>query len=398
MGKVRNIAFVALVFAVLSCVIVGNVAAASSGAAQSVRSYLEGRLYQVLPDISVQGFMDETLQDETEAYLSDSIPYRNEVVLWNASLQRASIESANLVADYEAYPTFFGSDYVIAPSQGRLYETPYKQDAWEVYCNEALPKYQQVMDAHPNVRWRFAMVNRSATTEESPAASLVLNHADDAWFRDRLARVADEKQLVDLSDLSFADGDYFSTDHHLTIQGAQKAYRSIADSLGIKPISFEDTYTLYGGPFYGSLARGGLDMRFSDIVEDVHYQHGDYRVWVDGKEKGMDYLGKGFSEAGYTPQDRYANAYAGCFHGDPGLIEIRNDKAPEKTLLIVGDSYSSNMERFFAESYSRVYVLDLRHYDGTLDDFLKDNEVDDCVFICAPNNLFGVDTAKRLLG
>ncbi len=397
MGKARNIAFIVLIFAALGCVIVSNAAASVFGAEQSERSYLEGRLYQVFPDISVQSFMDETLQDETEAYLSDSIPYRNDVVLWNAALQRASIESANLVAGYEVYPTFFGSDYLVAPRQGYLYEMPYKQDEWEELCDNALPKYQQVMDDHSDICWRFAMVARSATTEESPAASLVSDNADIVWFRDKLTQVTDKEQLVDLSDLSFADGDYFATDHHLTIQGGQKVYRAVAASLGIEPIGFGDAYTLFDGPFYGSLARGGLDTRFSDIVEDVHYEHGDYQVWVDGKEQSMSYLAKGFSEDGYTRGDRYSNAYAGCFHGDPGLIEVRNDDVPEKTLLIVGDSYSNNMERFFAESYSCVYVLDLRHYDGTLNDFLDDNKVDDCVFICASNDIFADVVAEHLM-
>ncbi len=397
MGKARNIAFIVLIFAALGCVIVSNAAASAFGTEQSERSYLEGRLYQVFPDISVQSFMDETLQDETEAYLSDSIPYRNDVVLWNAALQRASIESANLVAGYEVYPTFFGSNYLVAPSQGRLYEMPYKQDTWEELCDNALPKYQQVMDDHSDIRWCFAVIDRSTTSEESPAASLVSDNADITWFRDKLAQVTDEGQLVDISGLSFADGDYFTTDHHLTIQGGQKVYRAIADSLGIEPIEFEDTYTLFDGPFYGSMARSGLDTSFSDIVEDVHYEHGDYQVWADGEEKSIDYLCKGFSEDGYTPQDRYYNAYAGCFHGDPGLIEIRNEEAPEKTLLIVGDSYSKNIERFFAEGYSCVYRLDLRHYDGTLDDFLDDNKVDDCVFICCSETIFKETVADHLM-
>jgi hypothetical protein len=53
----------------------------------------------------------------------------------------------------------------------------------------------------------------------------------------------------------------------------------------------------------------------------------------------------------------------------------------------VGDSFTDNFDRFFAESYRHVIVVDLRHYSDTLESLLSENEVDDCVFIMAADTM-----------
>lgn len=61
-----------------------------------------------------------------------------------------------------------------------------------------------------------------------------------------------------------------------------------------------------------------------------------------------------------------------------------NNNASKGTLVIVGDSYTHCMERFFAESYRDVYKLDPRHAKFSLTKFLASHHVDDILFLAAP--------------
>lgn len=91
------------------------------------------------------------------------------------------------------------------------------------------------------------------------------------------------------------------------------------------------------------------------------------RVKINGKEQDAAKLDANIkSPAGYSKSSRYANAYAEIFHTDYGIIEIRNEEAPDGTLLIIGDSYTNNCERLFAENYRTVYVIDPRKYEASV--------------------------------
>ena len=54
------------------------------------------------------------------------------------------------------------------------------------------------------------------------------------------------------------------------------------------------------------------------------------------------------------------------------------------------------MDYLFAYSYRDVYILDPRHYEGMLEDFLKRHEVDDALFLMASNTLVGSSTRAFL--
>lgn len=68
------------------------------------------------------------------------------------------------------------------------------------------------------------------------------------------------------------------------------------------------------------------------------------------------------------------------------LIEIEST-CDSGSVLVVGDSYTNCIDYLFASVYRHVYIIDPRHYRGTLDSFLKDHDVDDAVFIMSSNNL-----------
>lgn len=390
MRTCRNAVFAVLTFACLMLSI-GSVAMARfTGYDLPTQSALEGRKYQTLPTLSVDSAASGTYQGELEQYLSDRVPKRERVALTNALLQYRTIQVANIVFRYKTIPTFYDSEYYIDDESGRVWEQPYTRDGEEELTLSAVSACNDLASSQRDVRWRIALVDRSATCGASPLQALVTDSVDYAFFRNLIEGNANESiEFIDLSDLSEPDviaDNYFKTDHHWQIEGALVAYRRIVNSFEGMPIDFGETFIVCDEPYYGSFDRRGLTQVIYDSVNDVSYNHGTYSVRIDGEEKDMSALCEGFGDTPYRKSSRFANVYADYFHTDYGLIEIENDAVGSGALLIVGDSYTNSMDRFFAENYRTVYVLDPRHYKGTVRDFVSTHDIDDCVFILSANN------------
>lgn len=337
-------------------------------------------------------------QNEAEQFVADSIPAREVVLVANASLQRVAIAIANMPFGFEAYPTFYDSSYLHCAG-GRLVEVPYKLPD-PTLLKSALNSYAQVINQNKDIRFVIALVDRSGTFVDNPARGYVSRPADYEYYFGRIEeQLADLAAIVNLSTIrSYNQGAYFKTDHHWQVDAAYDAYCAIVEILGKEPVRVSGFKLVYEGSFYGALARSGLDPSYSDVVLDADYAHGDFELKVNGKDMPESFLDASWADDfdGYEKQDLFANVYADYYHGDPGLIEITNNDIDTGTMVIVGDSFTNNMERFFAEVYHEVDVIDLRHFEGTLCEYLESKHVDDCVFLMSANNLTSQTVVNHL--
>ena len=403
MERVRNILFAVITAAICTLALLNIVAASIPNVHEAVtRSYLEGRGYQQAPKITRASLSSGVFQSEFEQYIADSIPCRNAALLANAQAQRMIIEIANVPFGYSAYPTFFDSNYIYCPSWHSIVESPDSQRALTAErlqaSAEALSRF---IHANQNVNWRMALVDRNRNSLASPAHSLLAKPADYDFVRSKfLEQLPDECTCIDLSiaDTGQYYGKYYKTDHHWQIEGAFDAYQTIMESLDKQPIASYSFFTAFDGPFYGSEARLGLITCESDFVHDVRYTKSELEIKANGKKKEADYLG-GNGEAGslFKKADTFENVYSSYFHGDAGVIAITNEKAPDdSTLAIIGDSFTNNIERLFAESYQHVYVIDPRHCKSSLQSYLDKYQIDDAVFIMGSNTATSSELHDKL--
>lgn len=120
------------------------------------------------------------------------------------------------------------------------------------------------------------------------------------------------------------------------------------------------------------------------------YKRSGLSVTADGKELSESDIDYSYSKKSgkYRKKNRFENVYAKYYHGDFGLLELTNENAEsDDSLLIIGDSFSNCMERFFAENYKHVYVIDPRHYTGDISAFIDEHDITDGVFLLSRNNL-----------
>lgn len=369
-------------------------------------AYLSGGITEADPlaKATPAGFASGEFQQAAEDAVGNCVPAKATALLVNGALQRAAITASNALFGWECYPAFFGSAIVVEPSRGRLLETA------EEATEKVLETAGRVRDAigafserHPDDRIFVYLGPDSMNVEGSPTAALVSNPLTygqmEAIFEDNDGKFQWVSGNVTFDEFT---REWNKTDHHWNIQGAFAAYERMAAALGFGDEVLEPVgLTVYEEPpFRGTFARRGLFTDYEDEIAD--YEFSDFpkmSVTIDGSAASMDALvhGKNY-ESGTWGANAFTSRYAEYFHTDYALIEIENEEASsDDALLIVADSYSNCMERFLAVHYATTYVLDPRHYEGTLDEFLADHsDVDDVLFVMRSPNMLAAATERAL--
>ena len=76
-----------------------------------------------------------------------------------------------------------------------------------------------------------------------------------------------------------------------------------------------------------------------------------------------------------------AGSYLTFIGGDYPLTRIISGTRNGKKILMVKDSYGNAMAPFLALHYQEVYVIDYRSFDSNIIDFLRNNNVNDLLFL-----------------
>ena len=388
--RVRGMALIAVVaLLLLSAMGYLAVCVVKPALAPSAKLLLDNRNITEFPECSFQTLASGTFQSSFEKAASDHVPCRDELLKANAAAQRLGIRTANLPFGYKTIPTYYGSGYAEARETQLVQAMPVAQseemEAVLAANADALNNLSEKIDGKL-VYYRPARLDCSSF---SPAAKLMKGIADGGYIQDVFLDKLDSKwQLAsnEYSSLKEYKEDFFRTDHHWKISGAVKGYETIMDALGRETVSFSDPEFVGWGAWYGSAARMGIDFTLKgEKVQDVDYERSTLEVTINGEKKNEASLERGYSAKGaksYTPKKNYESYYGAWFHGDYGIITIENPSCGnDDTLLIIGDSFSNCIERFFAESYSRVVVVDPRHFEGSLSALIDEEKPRDLACI-----------------
>ncbi len=398
--RIRNIALVAVAACVLFCVI-GTKVPEKLGVdfpewtgVGLDKSSLEGRKYQSPPKPGIRSALSGKFQTRLEKYLADHVPMRDEVLLKNAALQRSCIAAANTPFRFNAYPTFYGSDKYYQPDTGIIHPRPFSKKGWSKKKLAKIAKrVSNIIESNDSIQWFFYLPDRLETASDTSVARLTSNKADYGWFSDNfLKKLPDNcgvsKRLCNNND--DYEQQYYLTDHHWKTARAYSAYCEIVDYFGRSPIQAR-LYQCFPGPFWGSNAREGLcSIGIGDTIDDLVYEQGAITVKVNGKTVDPTWLGgSGGQQKNSLQKDHtFEGGYNEYFHGNKGLVVIRNKNAQPGNILIVGDSFKNCIERLFATNYRTVHVIDPRYYSKeTVREYIGSHDINDVVFLMSPFTL-----------
>jgi hypothetical protein len=184
---------------------------------------------------------------------------------------------------------------------------------------------------------------------------------------------------------------YFGTDHHWTGLGAYYAYVAFCKTSGQAPIALDAMTHKVKKNYLGSLYYLTRDSRLKDNPDSVEY-------WmVPGRHTTLRYgttLTKGTAGSLYAEHASGGNSYGVFLGGDNPLMRIDNpDIHNGKKVVIVKNSYGNPFSTYFTANYETVFVVDYRYYNGSLLDLIKDNAINDVIFI---NGVFSANTSWHI--
>ena len=161
---------------------------------------------------------------------------------------------------------------------------------------------------------------------------------------------------------------YYRTDHHWTSLGAYYGYLAWAEKVGKEPFAYQiSNMVTVSEDFLGTLhSRINLDWRKDSI---------QYFRETDQQSVQVVYDLQNQKDSCYEPAYLETKNQYGFFLDDNhAFIEIGTDYRNGKTLFVIKDSYANCFVPLLLPYYEKIYVLDLRYFNGRLFRFMESYE------------------------
>ena len=350
----------------------------------------ENRYLAEVPKFSFDNLLSGKFQDDLENYLRDQICFRDLWITVKTGIQKAS-------GDTDIGGAYVGKD-------GYDFEKITPEDVDEKLIQRNIKAVQDYFadstQSIPKDRLSFLLV---------PSSGLVMADKlpDHARLFDQAAYIADieeamqEYHVVDVKETLLSHNDsylYYKTDHHWTSEGAYLAYEAWCDSMGMSCTPLENLQKqVQTETFRGSLYSKILD---ADSAYDSIWTYGtddaafgsQSRVTIDG-ETAMDGC---YDAAQLTQKDKYK-----FFFGDNyGTVLIDTDHAKKtgRNLLVVKDSFANTFVPFATENYDQITMIDLRYYNGDVQEYMSANEITDVLVLYNITNFISDRNLYKLNG
>ena len=395
-------------------------------------SETEKRELAKFPKFSTNALLNGSYFDGITSWFSDTFPMREQLTKMNTSLKKLSgFDSVAIHGDVEQGDEIPDAPYeettaattapvtepatevqttapattapVTEPPQTTLPEKPdvnvqvlgailiAGNSAYEYYnfSSDLAPQYisavNNIRNAAPNCNAYTLLVPTSMDIDLNDAIRADINTSDQKkaldYFNSSFRGVTPVTGIYESLREHKADYQYFRTDHHWTALGAYRAYEQFAYAKGIQPVPLSQyetgKYDGFLGTFYASSEQSpALGNTPDTVITYKPFNNFDFTITdADGNTKEWNIL---TDVTDYAPSMKYLTFIG----GDNPLSTVTNhDLTDNSACLVIKDSYGNALVPFLIPHYQRIYIIDPRHYQGTLSGFLSENAVDDIVFI-----------------
>lgn len=311
----------------------------------------ENRILAAKPKFSIEALLSGEYAEDYEEYLNDQFVSRNNWITmktWmDILLQKKEINGVYLAED----------DYLI------------EQHLDSDFPQETIDKRLQLLDglvqAYPQTLVMLAPTADNILTDKLPMQA---PYFDQRAFLSQVEETVGGERVVNIFDTLSEHADeeiYYRTDHHWTTKGAYYAYLEWTQKMGVWPLNYSfDNLQTVTEDFQGTL-QSKLNLPVDGESIQIFPQTLAYKVKIK-----YDFMIE--SESFY--EEKYLegkNKYGYFLDDNHGLVEIETTSPVRKQLFIIKDSYANTMIPLLSTHYEKVYVLDLRYFNGRLIDFMK---------------------------
>ena len=188
---------------------------------------------------------------------------------------------------------------------------------------------------------------------------------------------------------------YYSTDHHWTALGAYYAYTDWAKVKGVEAHSLDQfekvEFPGFLGSFYSTLQSEELKNN-PDTIEAYIPMGTNTMEFTqsDGQTLKWDIINDVTS---YKAGVKYS-----CFvGGDNPYSKIENPAITDgSSCVVIKESFGNAFIPFLVDHYQTIHIIDYRYYSENVTSFVKDNGVQDVLFINNLDAISDVETMNRM--
>jgi len=329
----------------------------------------EKRVLSKFPKLSIENILTGNFQDEIEVYLSDHIIGRDFFVGVNS---------------YYSYLLGRNSLGDIYKSDGGYLINAPKDDISDSFSKNM--KNIETFSASNGIDSTLMIVPSAGYIMEDRLPKFSKSYDDDDFFR-KASSLTPSIKFFDVRQVLYDTYEkgtqvYYRTDHHLTSEGSYIIYDEYCNFKGLNSPSKEQYRIERYDGFYGTTYSGsGYWLTDSDSIE----------IWDLGIKTPVTIEEKDTKNSDtmfFKEHLKKRDMYPVFLDGNHGYVKIENPNATEGNLLIIRDSFAQNMAPFLSYNYKNIYMLDMRYYRNSMKEFLKNNNIDEILY------LFGIDTLK----
>ncbi len=222
------------------------------------------------------------------------------------------------------------------------------------------PKYQSLSNSQKdNIEYLYSKMGPGVTTVD--AYSQIARHTDEYV--------------------------YFRTDHHWTGLGAYYAYTAFCEAAGLSAVDVNAVEKRTIQPFLGTVYNATRDPRLEQNPDYVDYwitaPNATAKLWLKGRADPLDVYPWSEGSAG-------GNSYGVFIWADNPLFHVHNpDLQNGRKALVLKESYGNAFAPWLFANFEDVYVIDYRHSEQSVTQFVRENGIDTVIFI---NNSFAANT------
>ncbi len=408
----------------------------------------EKRDLKEFPDFSYEAILSGSYFDDISTWFSDTFPFREQLTKLNTSVKKLSgFDSIAIHGDVD-----FGDEIPDAPMDVPVTEehTESEITAPETTAPQTtLPSTTEAKkEPKPDIKtqslgailvagnsayeyYNFSsklapdFINcvsniKGVAGNKSNVYSMLIPTSMDITLHDEIRKdinSSDQKKALDYFNSSFKnvtavssiydtqkahknEYTYFRTDHHWTALGAYYGYEDFCKAKGIAPVPVTDyltaSYDGFLGSFYSSSGQSSALGNTPDTVVAYLPRNNVECTLTEGD--GREFKWEVISDVtDYAPNLKYLTFIG----GDQALVTIKNlDIQEETSCLVIKESYGNAFVPFLIPHYKNIYVIDPRHYKGTLSDFTANNQIDDIIFLAnvsTTRNQIYIDAMKGFI-
>jgi len=174
---------------------------------------------------------------------------------------------------------------------------------------------------------------------------------------------------------------FYNTDHHWNAYGAYQGYKDIVEMFGYSPREAE-VVPIKDITYRGSIAKSAVARNSKDIFYDISVDIPSYKVLVNDKASPDKFKPREVVKKDNLFYDYYVAYYNGMY----GKVEYDFNNKSKENLLILGDSYSWQIDYLIASHFNKTYTINIKYDEYkngvfNYDKFIKENNIDKVLFL-----------------